>query len=136
MVDQAPIVTIVEDDDSVRRSLARLLRASGYSVRTFSSASAFLGAMPPTPQTTGCLLVDVRLPGVDGLELQAILNCAGADTAIVFMTGHGDVQTGVKAMKSGAVDFLLKPFTDEALLRAVQRALVRDADDASRSERG
>lgn len=136
MLHQAPIVTIVEDDDSVRRSLDRLLRASGYAVRTFSSASAFLGAGPLTPDTTGCLLVDVRLPGVDGLELQSILNCAGAQMAIVFMTGHGDVQTGAKAMKSGAVDFLLKPFTDEALLRAVGRAVVRDTLDRSRGERG
>lgn len=136
MLDQAPIVTIVEDDDSVRRSLARLLRASGYSVRTFSSASAFLSAVPPTPRTSGCLLVDVRLPGVDGLELQTILNFTGAETAIVFMTGHGDEQTGVKAMNAGAVDFLLKPFTDEALLNAVGRALVRDAFDRSRGERG
>jgi FixJ family two-component response regulator len=129
MSPDTPTITIVDDDDSVRRALARLLSASGYSVRTFASARELLAA-PASDQTAapGCLLLDVRMPELDGLELQAILRGAGTGTAVVFMTGHGDVQTGVKAMKSGAVDFLLKPFSDEELLDAVGRALVHDAE--------
>ncbi|HSA55662.1 MAG TPA: response regulator [Gemmatimonadaceae bacterium] len=121
-----PTISVVDDDDSVRRALARLLAASGYTVRMFASARELL--MEPPAPGPGCLLVDVRMPELNGLELQQALQESGDDRAIVFMTGHGDVQTGVKAMKSGAVDYLLKPFTDEELLEAVARALVRDAD--------
>jgi FixJ family two-component response regulator len=134
MSEDQPTVTIVDDDDSVRRALARLLTASGYSVRTFASALDLLSEPLVANPDPGCLLLDVRMPGLNGLELQSILKGAGTETAVVFMTGHGDVQTGVKAMKSGAVDFLLKPFTDEELLDAVKRALGRDQDlrDAQR----
>jgi FixJ family two-component response regulator len=128
MLEEIPTIAVIVDDDSVRRALARLLTASGYQVRTFSSATEFLEGRPMLEDTPGCLLLDVRMPELGGLELQAILTSAGAETAIVFMTGHGDVQTGVKAMKSGAVDFLLKPFTDDDLLDSVQRALVRNAE--------
>jgi FixJ family two-component response regulator len=128
MFEEIPTIAVIDDDDSVRRALARLLTASGYQVRTFSSATEFLEGRPMLEDTPGCLLLDVRMPELGGLELQAILTSAGAQTAIVFMTGHGDVQTGVKAMKSGAVDFLLKPFTDDELLDSVQRALVRNAE--------
>ena len=128
MIEDQPTVTIVDDDDSVRRALARLLSASGYSVRTFASALDLLSEPLVTDPGPGCLLLDVRMPGLNGLELQSILKGAGTETAVVFMTGHGDVQTGVKAMKSGAVDFLLKPFTDEELLDAVKRALGKDQD--------
>jgi FixJ family two-component response regulator len=125
MSDEPPTITVVDDDDSVRRALSRLLTASGYQVRVFASARDLLQeAVAPGP---GCLLLDVRMPELSGLELQGVLQRAGADAAIVFMTGHGDVQTGVQAMKAGAVDFLLKPFTDDELLDAVGRALVRDA---------
>jgi len=126
MYEATPTITVVDDDDSVRRALARLLTASGYTVRTFASARDLLLA-PPDPGP-GCLLVDVRMPELNGLELQSVLQESGNNTAIVFMTGHGDVQTGVKAMKSGAVDYLLKPFTDAELLEAMSRALIRDAD--------
>ena len=128
MLEEIPTIAIIDDDDSLRRALARLLTASGYQVRTFASATEFLAERLPIEATPGCLLIDVRMPGLGGLELQAVLNSAGAQSAIVFMTGHGDVQTGVKAMKSGAVDFLLKPFTDDELLEAVGRALSRNAE--------
>jgi len=128
MLEEIPTIAIIDDDDSLRRALARLLTASGYQVRTFASATEFLAERLPIEATPGCLLIDVRMPGLGGLELQAVLNSAGAQSAIVFMTGHGDVQTGVKAMKSGAVDFLLKPFTDDELLEAVGRALLRNAE--------
>lgn len=125
---ETPTITVVDDDDSVRRALARLLSANGYAVRTFASARELLDEPVMNPPTPGCLLLDVRMPEVDGLELQMILKRVGAETAVVFMTGHGDVQTGVKAMKSGAVDFLLKPFSDEEPLGAIARALVLDAE--------
>jgi len=128
MIEETPTIAIVDDDDSVRRALARLLTASGYIVRTFSSAPEFLGERFGVQSGPGCLLVDVRMPELDGLELQSVLAGAGMESAVVFMTGHGDVQTGVKAMKSGAVDFLLKPFTDDELLDAVGRALMRNAE--------
>ena len=128
MSDEIPTIAIVDDDDSVRRALARLLSASGYHVRTFASASELLSQSVREPLGPGCLVVDVRMPDVNGLQLQAFLKSAGLQTAVVFMTGYTDVQTGVTAMKSGAVDFLLKPFTDEELLDAVRRALYRDAE--------
>jgi len=123
-----PTIVVVDDDDSVRRALARLLTASGYQVRTFPSATEFLAHRFPQDAGPGCLLIDVRMPGLGGLELQQMLTSAGMQSAIVFMTGHGDVQTGVRAMKSGAVDFLLKPFTDDELLDAVNRALVQTTE--------
>jgi len=128
MTDDTPTVTIVDDDDSVRRALSRLLRASGYLVKTYSSAPEFLNDRFETEEGPGCLLIDVRMPELDGLELQARLNSEKNRSAVVFMTGHGDLVTGVKAMKSGAVDFLLKPFLDDELLNAVGRALERNAE--------
>ena len=128
MLEEIPTIAIVDDDDSVRRALARLLTASGYQVRTFSSATEFLNEGFATDASPGCLLIDVRMPELGGLELQSALMNAGTQASIVFMTGHGDVQTGVRAMKSGAVDFLLKPFTDDELLDAVGRALARNAE--------
>ena len=128
MLEEIATIAVVDDDDSVRRALARLLTASGYQVRTFSSAEEFLGERFAPEATPGCVLIDVRMPELDGLELQSVLLSAGTQSALVFMTGHGDVQTGVRAMKSGAVDFLLKPFTDDELLDAVGRALARSAE--------
>jgi FixJ family two-component response regulator len=129
MIAAVPTVTIVDDDDSVRRALTRLLTASGYNVRSFSSATELLDDSAPRFPGPGCLLLDVRLPGLDGLELHSYLKKSGSERAVVFMTGHGDVLTGVKAMKSGAVDFLLKPFSDEELLDAVGRAVIRDGNN-------
>src|SRR4051794_15005370 len=105
MFEETPTIAVVDDDDSVRRALARLLTACGYQVRTFSSATEFLDERFVADASPACVLIDVRMPELGGLELQSVLATAGVHSAIVFMTGHGDVQTGVRAMKSGAVDF-------------------------------
>jgi FixJ family two-component response regulator len=120
----SPVITIVDDDESVRRGLARLLIASGYQVQQHASGREFLERL--SDATPACVVLDVRMPAIGGLELQEILASSGESYPIVFVTGHGDVQSSVQAMKSGAVDFLLKPFDDAALLDAVGRALDRD----------
>jgi RNA polymerase sigma factor (sigma-70 family) len=113
---------VIDDDASVRGSLERLLRARGHEVRTYAGAAEFLVASPRPP---GCILLDLRMPGMDGLELQRQLGERGGELPIVFLTAHGDVAASVRAMKAGADDFLLKPFQPEALLAVVERALVR-----------
>ena len=121
-----PLVFIVDDDASVRRSLGNLLESGDYAVETFGSASEFLErAAYPGPS---CLVLDVRLPGLDGLGLQRHLAERGRGEQIVFITGHGDIPMGIQAMKRGAVDFLPKPFGDDQLLDAVERALARSAE--------
>jgi FixJ family two-component response regulator len=125
------VVYVVDDDASVRRSLSRLIRAAGFYVATFPSAQAFLEQ--PLPEQTACLIVDVRLPGPSGLDLQAILGRAEHATPIIFLTGYGNVPMSVQAMKGGAVDFLQKPFDETELLLAVERALTRCRQ--TRSER-
>ncbi len=120
----AAMVYIVEDDVSFRTSIERLLRASGFETIAFESADDFL--KETALHRPACLLLDVQLPAMDGLELQAALNAAGISLPIVFMTGHGSIQMGVQAMKSGAVDFLPKPFDAEALQAAVAAAIARD----------
>jgi FixJ family two-component response regulator len=124
MTGTAPTVFIVDDDPSVRRSLTRVVSSAGYRVHVFASAQEFLGREPATGPC--CLVLDVRMPGLTGLDLQKALADAHHRTAIVFITGHGDVATGVEAMKAGAVDFLTKPFAGKDLLDAIQRALDRD----------
>lgn len=123
MNDPAPIVFIVDDDPSVRRALARLVRLAGYRAESFDSARAFLAAADPT-NCPACLLLDLQLPDVSGLELQRELNAA---LPIIFITGHGDIGTTVDAMKAGAADFLPKPVSDTVLLDAIGRALERSA---------
>lgn len=118
------MVFVVDDDASVRRSLARLLKSAGYEVESFPSAVAFL-ASGRHQQCPACLVLDFRMPGLTGLELQQRLATLQSPLAIVFITGHGDVPTSVRAMKSGAVDFLPKPFEDTELLAAVARAVER-----------
>jgi FixJ family two-component response regulator len=118
-----PIVFVVDDDSSVRRLIATLLTVSSYRVETFATAQEFLEANCASP--LACLILDVQLPGLTGLELQQTLIERGRLLPIVFITGYGDIPTSVKAMKAGAVDFLPKPFTEEALLSAVQTALDR-----------
>ena len=115
----APLVFIVDDHPSVRRSLATLVEAA----ETFASAREFLSR--PPPDGPSCLVRDVRMPGLGGLELQEALATAGRRLSIVFITGHGDVRTGVEAMKGGAVDFLTKPVNDVDLLGAIERAIAR-----------
>ena len=121
---QAPaLVSVVDDDPSVRRSLARLVKGAGYRVEAFASAHEFL-ARPPE-EGPACLLLDVRMPGLTGLDLQEALAIAAHSTSIVFITGYRDVRASVKAMKGGAVDFLTKPVNDEELLGAIERAVAR-----------
>jgi FixJ family two-component response regulator len=119
-------VFVVDDDDSVRTSLANLLEIEGYSVESFVSAAEFLMRAPNVGPA--CLVLDVRLPGLDGLALQRQLTDRGRMEQIVFITGYGDIPMGIQAMKRGAVDFLPKPFEDEALLNAVAQAIARSAD--------
>ena len=118
------IVFVIDDDQSVRESLRNLLRSVGLSVRTYESAQEFLTA--ERPDVPGCLVLDVRLPGVSGLDLQRQLVQANIQIPIIFITGHGDIRMSVEAMKAGAVEFLTKPFRDQDLLDAVQQALERD----------
>ncbi|HEY7041126.1 MAG TPA: response regulator transcription factor [Methylomirabilota bacterium] len=128
------VVYVVDDDASVRRALSRLIHSVGLEVMTFPSAQAFLAFTPP--ERPACLVLDVRLPGPSGLDLQAALTEADRSVPIVFITGHGNVPTSVRAMKGGAVDFLQKPFNDQELLDSVQRALRRSGEErAERAER-
>ena len=120
-----PTVFVVDDDESVRGSLRFLLRSVGLESRAFGSAPEFLTAYDPAQP--GCLVLDVRMPGMSGLELQQELNVRGAIIPVVFITGHGDVPMAVEAMQHGAHDFLQKPFRDEELIERVQRALAKDA---------
>ena len=122
-----PTVFVVDDDPSVRKSLTRVLTATGYAVEAFASAREFIARAPFSGPC--CLVLDVRMPGLTGLELQEAL--AGADhrIPIIFITGHGDISMSVKAMKRGAVDFLTKPYDIESLLEAVDRALTKDIQD-------
>jgi FixJ family two-component response regulator len=126
MNDQSPRVFVLDDDRSVRTSLANLLESNDHMVESFASASEYLTRGPHLGPT--CLVLDVRLPGLDGLALQRQLAERGRLEQIVFITGHGDIPTGIQAMKRGAVDFLPKPFDDEALLSAVGQALARSAE--------
>jgi RNA polymerase sigma factor (sigma-70 family) len=117
----AGMVFVIDDDASVRRALARLLRSVGYSYECFPAASAFLArATAPVPS---CVVLDYRMPGLNGLELQNALIAAGRNESIIFITGHGDIPTCANAMKAGAIDFLPKPFRDEDLLNAIARSL-------------
>lgn len=123
---ESPVVFVVDDDPSFLRGLTRLLRAAGRTVAPFPSAAAFLKAHDP--DVPGCLVLDLSMPGINGLELQDALTAGGSERPIVFLTGRGDVPSSVRAMKRGAVDFLTKPVTDAALLGAVDAAIRRDAE--------
>jgi FixJ family two-component response regulator len=127
------MVCVVDDDPAVRRSLARLLASAGYAVETFASATEFLARAPYAGPC--CLLLDMRMPGVTGLELQEALAAVGRRMSIVFVTGHVDVPMSVRAMKRGAADLLTKPVDDQDLLAAVHRALARDAEDLGEEAR-
>lgn len=128
-----PVVHIVDDDESLRPALAGLLRASGYEVRTYESAGAFLLDDPAA--MTGCALLDLRLEGPSGLDLQDALARRGCTIPIVFMTAHGDIAASVRAMKAGAVDFLVKPVERGLLLAAIRTALAREAAQAATADR-
>jgi FixJ family two-component response regulator len=118
-------VFVVDDDDSVLRSIGRLLHGGGYTVLAYHSAREFLRRFQ-RPQQPGCLVLDIAMPGLSGIELQRHLAETEFDLPIIFITGHGDVPTSVRAMKGGAVDFLTKPFDDHELLQAVRQALHKD----------
>ena len=120
------VVFVVDDDETVRKSLGSLLRSAGLNVETFASAQEFLAA--PRADAPGCLVLDVRLSGLSGLELQERMAEAGVEIPIVFITGHGDIPMSVRAMKAGAVEFLTKPFPDQDLLDAINQAIERDRD--------
>jgi FixJ family two-component response regulator len=121
------IVHVVDDDNSVRAGVMRLLQAAGYEARGYASAGEFL-LSGPDRNVPGCLVLDVRMPGPSGLELQQALARVDTPLPIVFLTGHGDIPMSVRAMKAGAVDFLTKPVSRKTLLTAVQAALARDAE--------
>jgi two-component system, LuxR family, response regulator FixJ len=125
MQQQAPTVFVVDDDEGVRNSLRFLLKSVGLATRPLASASEFLETYKPSQP--GCLVLDVRMPGMSGLELQQQLNLRGAVIPVIFITGHGDIAMAVEAMQQGAFDFLQKPFRDQDLIDRIQRALERDA---------
>lgn len=120
------IVYVVDDDDAVRDSLRLLLKSVGFASRTYASASEFLESYDP--DAPSCLIADIRMPGLSGLELQEVLNASEAAMPIIFITGHGDVPMAVKAMKAGAMDFIQKPFRDQELLDRVYKALQEDKE--------
>lgn len=126
-------IHLVDDDAAFRRSLVFLLESMGWAVQTHASAADYLAHGLQAADQTGCLLLDVRMPGMSGLELQQILRARGCTLPIVFLTGHGDVELAVQAMKLGAFDFLEKPFRDQRLLDVVSAALrQREAEQATR----
>ncbi len=119
-----PTVFLVDDDPAVLKSLSRLLRSAGLAFATFASAREFLDRHDPN--ASGCLVLDVAMPGLNGMELQRALADRGQELAIVFLTGHGDIPMSVQAMKRGAVDFLTKPVHDDDLLKSVRVAIEKD----------
>jgi FixJ family two-component response regulator len=118
------IIAIVDDDPSVRRGLERLIRSAGWKAETFASAQEFLAR--PGAEAPSCLVLDLQLPGLSGLDLQKRMAEVGLETPIVFLTGHGNIPASVQAMKAGAVEFLTKPVDEEHLLKAIQEAFERD----------
>lgn len=116
----APEIFVVDDDASVRRAVDRLLRTAGYSVRTFASAKEVLDAIPDSNPV--CLIIDVRMPDCNGVDLFDTLRRSSSCAPVIFITGHGDIPMAVRAIKAGAIDFLAKPFDDRALLDAVAEA--------------
>ena len=133
MMAAAPLVFVVDDDASVRRSLTRLLASAGYTVEAFASAKEFLGREPYAGPC--CLVLDVRMPGLNGLDLQETLAATGRRMSIVFVTGHVDVPMSVRAMKRGASDLLTKPVDDKDLLDAIRRCLAKDVEDLGEETR-
>jgi FixJ family two-component response regulator len=125
LVSEKPVVHVVDDDDSLRKAVTRLLNAAGYDVRAYSSAGEF--ALAIRDNRRGCVLLDVRMPGPSGLDLQEALAREDEPLPVIFLTAHGDVPTSVRAMKAGAADFLTKPIKRDVLLNAVRTALARDA---------
>ena len=131
MTEQAPVVFVVDDDVSVREALKNLLRSVAFKVETFASAQEFLSSK--RPDAPGCLVLDIRLPGGSGLDLQRRLIGAKIQIPIIFISAHADVPMSVRAMKAGAVEFLTKPFRDQEILDAVHQAIERDRAERDRA---
>ena len=127
MTSSDAIVFVVDDDSSVRSALKRLIKSVGHKVTTFSSAREFLDH--DHPDAPSCLVLDIRMPGLSGLELQEQMAALGLNMPIIFITGHGNIPTSVRAMKAGAVDFLEKPFDDQALIDAINQAIEKDTQE-------
>jgi FixJ family two-component response regulator len=126
MADSQQTVYVVEDDEAVRDSLELLLKSDGKSVKTYDNANAFLKDY--SEKMSGCIVLDIRMPGMDGMELQKKLNEKHSILPIIFVTGHGDVPMAVDAMKEGAVDFIQKPYREEALVEKIEAALAQDIE--------
>jgi FixJ family two-component response regulator len=129
-----PKVIVIDDDVSIRESLDLLIRCEGWSAELFASASEFLASPRPHPSAPHCLLLDVSMPGLNGLELQKRIATDRLDMPIIFITGHGDIPTTVQAMKAGAVEFLTKPFKEEDLVGAIRQAIERSRETLSREK--
>jgi FixJ family two-component response regulator len=128
-----PVIHVVDDDLSFRNALSRLLRAGGYTVQTFASADEFLqSARADAP---GCVLLDLRMPGPDGLDAQGAIAQSEQPLPVIFLSGHGDIPTSVRALRAGADDFLTKPVQKDALFPAIERALAHDAQERGRRAR-
>ncbi|HEX2930994.1 MAG TPA: response regulator [Candidatus Binatia bacterium] len=135
MVTTSTTVFLIDDDPSVRRALTRLIKSAGYQVQTFASAQEFLGTSAGIEEgTSTCLVLDVSMPGLSGMDLQRELQSKHRNLPIVFVTGHGDIPMSVKAMKAGAVDFLPKPVKEVDLLRAIKQALARASREQAERE--
>jgi FixJ family two-component response regulator len=122
--EELPVVYVVDDDSGVREGLSSLIRSVGFGVRTFASAQDFVSAIHPN--VPGCVVLDVRMPGVSGLDLQRQLKKAGIHLPVIFITGHGDIPMTVQAMKAGAMEFFSKPFREQELVDAIRNAIDRD----------
>jgi len=125
MTDAAPVVHVVDDDEAIRQSVGFLLRKAGHRVESYASGAVFLKAV--SRATTGCILLDVRMPDIDGFEVQKRLAVAGIALPIIMLTGHGDVVLAVRAIKAGALEFLEKPFERASLLEAIDQALAQSS---------
>jgi len=135
MMERLPTVFVVDDDAAVRKSLERLLKSAGFRPEGYASAEEFLDRWERDP-AAGCVLLDIQMPGLDGLQLQRKLQACAVSIPIIFVTGHGDIPSSVSAMKAGAVDFFPKPIHDEDLFRAIREAIQRDRKERSeRAER-
>jgi RNA polymerase sigma factor (sigma-70 family) len=132
MKEEKPVIFIVDDDPSVRQSTELLLKSVGFNVKTFVSAQDFLKAN--LHEDLGCLILDVRMPGISGLDLQGKLVSSKTPLPVIFITGHGTVPMSVRAMKAGAVDFLQKPFEEQDLLDAINRAITRQRERKSKKD--
>ena len=127
-----PVITIVDDDPSAREGLSSLIQSAGWRAETFASAQEFLAR--PRAEVLSCLILDLQLPGLSGLDLQMRMAEVGLEIPIVFLTGHGNIPASVKAMKAGAVEFLTKPFDEQELVQAIEEAIERDRRTRQRRE--